>query len=590
MGIELHGATVREARTVLPITIPSGPNVIGLVGSAPDAQAAIAASAAIGDPTTSVTLTAVSAGPEGNTITCAIVIPDAIERDLAVSLSGRDITVSLEVDGTAASVAFGDLTLTAQAKGPDGNTITCALLDPGANSAALSVELSGRDITVNLATSNAGAITSTAAQVKAALDANADIAALVTTAAAGAGVMAAAARTALAGGTGGVVASTAAEVKAALDANADIAALVTTAAAGAGVMAAAARTALAGGTAEVAPLDTPALILPADVPLLGGTGELALCARDVLRTCGQQGATIVAVRTEDDSAPNIAGSAAAGTGLYALRAAEGRLGVRPRVVGTGIKDTAAGLAVQAVARGLRAIPLINLRGSTRNEAVMARRAFNESYCLWPDLVILDQTAGGLVTRPQAGLVAGHIARVGAAEGWSKSPSNRTIENVVRTAVPVDWDVSGVNTLANILNQNFITTVVRRPGAGLVLWGNRLANGSLMPHRRVRDLVADGLLDAIVTYIDADIDVPFVSAVLKLMRGFLRSQRLRRVIGSGSRAYFDPSLNSASDLAANRITFSFALALKPVAEMIIFQEQVIHEEAAQILAAELAAAA
>lgn len=74
------------------------------------------------------------------------------------------------------------LTFTAVAYGTGGNSITIEYLDPSANDAALSIDVVGNAITVNLATGGAGAITSTAAAVLAAIEASGPAAALVTVA------------------------------------------------------------------------------------------------------------------------------------------------------------------------------------------------------------------------------------------------------------------------------------------------------------------------------------------------------------------------------------------------------------------------
>jgi hypothetical protein len=74
------------------------------------------------------------------------------------------------------------LTFTAVDFGDAGNDISIAYLDPAANDAELSVDVSGSAITVNLATGVAGAITSTAAEVLAAIEASVEASALVTVA------------------------------------------------------------------------------------------------------------------------------------------------------------------------------------------------------------------------------------------------------------------------------------------------------------------------------------------------------------------------------------------------------------------------
>ncbi|MBC6460698.1 M14 family zinc carboxypeptidase [Actinomadura sp. HBU206391] len=82
-----------------------------------------------------------------------------------------------------------------------GNDVSVALTDPGAPSAPLTVQVSGKAVVVKLATDASGAVTSTAAQVVSALNGDAGAAALLTANTyrgnAGAGVVAAAPATAL---------------------------------------------------------------------------------------------------------------------------------------------------------------------------------------------------------------------------------------------------------------------------------------------------------------------------------------------------------------------------------------------------------
>lgn len=74
------------------------------------------------------------------------------------------------------------LTFTAVAYGEEGNDITVAYVDPGSASAALSVDVVGSAITVNLGTDTASAINSTAADVLAAIEGDAAADALVSVA------------------------------------------------------------------------------------------------------------------------------------------------------------------------------------------------------------------------------------------------------------------------------------------------------------------------------------------------------------------------------------------------------------------------
>jgi hypothetical protein len=102
----------------------------------------------------------------------------------------------------ASTLVVEDLTYTAKTAGVAGDTITIAYIDPPGNSVALSVAVTGTDIVVTLATNGSSVVTSTAAQIKAAVDAKVEAAALVSVAVTGTGttVQAAAAEAPLASG------------------------------------------------------------------------------------------------------------------------------------------------------------------------------------------------------------------------------------------------------------------------------------------------------------------------------------------------------------------------------------------------------
>lgn len=104
---------------------------------------------------------------------------------------------------TALTGTNNDLTFTAKKGGPGGNSIRIEYVVAG-NNTPLTVVVSGYDITVNVATSGAGAATSTAAQIMTALQSNSDVQRLIDVANAasndGTGVVTALSLTALSGG------------------------------------------------------------------------------------------------------------------------------------------------------------------------------------------------------------------------------------------------------------------------------------------------------------------------------------------------------------------------------------------------------
>jgi hypothetical protein len=107
---------------------------------------------------------------------------------------------------TALTGTNNDLVFTAKRGGANSNQITVRYVNPGVNNASLSVQSDGRDIVVNLATSGAGAITTTSAQIITAVQQNSTANDLVSVANAatndGTGVVTALAKTNLTGGSG----------------------------------------------------------------------------------------------------------------------------------------------------------------------------------------------------------------------------------------------------------------------------------------------------------------------------------------------------------------------------------------------------
>lgn len=205
--------------------------------------------------------TAKTAGTAGNAIKTAIVDTGVNGQALTVDITDATLTVkAARGAGVAASKDTGvvgnnnAITWTAKAAGVAGNAIKVSLIDPAANSQPLEVRLVNDEIRVMLATSGAGAITSTGAQVIAAVNSALYVKDLVvasnTGASTGAAAVVAAAAAALENGADGVITSTAAQVIAAVNAAIDnefVTAANDGASTGVGVVVADAATVLADG-------------------------------------------------------------------------------------------------------------------------------------------------------------------------------------------------------------------------------------------------------------------------------------------------------------------------------------------------------
>jgi hypothetical protein len=115
------------------------------------------------------------------------------------TITGTAVASALTLGAANAGVTF-----TAVTAGGQGNSLNVILKNPGAASQALSVSVSGRDITVNLATNGSSVVTSTAGQVVTAVNGSGAASALVTATNVGdgSGTIIPTSRTWLFGGTG----------------------------------------------------------------------------------------------------------------------------------------------------------------------------------------------------------------------------------------------------------------------------------------------------------------------------------------------------------------------------------------------------
>lgn len=441
-------------------------------------------------------------------------------------------------------------TWTAKALGVIGNNIALRLVDPKANSAALSISVTDLTITVNLATSVAGAITTTATQLATAIAAHAGANALV--------------------GIANTGAST-----------------------GAGVVAALNTTYLSGGINEAFPINTPVLVAGSrtEAAALGLTGSLPQALDSIL---DQTGAVIVVIRVTagvDDTATmaNIVGGTNAGTGQYegvhAFRAAESILGVVPRILiapgFTHQRVTTANAVVAelvGVANRLGAIIVVDGPNTTDAAAQTYRGDWGSSRIYMHDPFDLKTDATGAVIQvPASSRIAGQIAKRDNEEGPWASPSNQEVVGIVGTARAVDFVLGDETCRANLLNSTGIATTIRHDG--FRLWGNRTLSSdpkwAFLSVRRTADMINDSLKRAHLWAVDRNITANYVTEVTEGVRDYLRHLKKIGAILGGD-CWADPALNSPDQIAQGRVYFDFDFTVPSPAERVTFRSHSVDD--------------
>ncbi|MDE1465535.1 phage tail sheath subtilisin-like domain-containing protein [Spartinivicinus poritis] len=334
---------------------------------------------------------------------------------------------------------------------------------------------------------------------------------------------------------------------------------------------------------DVFPLNTPALIASDKlIAKAGKTGTLSAALQDIYR---QSGAIVVVVRVPEPENPtepteadlaNIIGTVDFETGDYtglkALRIAEAAVGVRPRLIiapeFSHYVDVAA--AMENEAKKLNATAIVDGDESGFTNVIKAAEAFKEVFFVNGGIEVLDTALKKKVKRKASATIAGHIVRVDFKEGYWHSPSNRKLYGITGTSEPVDHAIGSLTSKANRYNEKNVATIVNQQG-GWYLYGNRLCNGTMLPHQRVRYIVGDSILYAHQELVDRNITRDYVESVKARVNNLLRRLKVRKVI-SGGECWVDEELNMA-DIGIGQVTWDYDLGLYDVAERLTFRQHI-----------------
>ncbi|MCG6372778.1 phage tail sheath subtilisin-like domain-containing protein [Vibrio fluvialis] len=473
----LHGVEVIEiddgSRPIQ--TVKSA--VIGLVGTAPDAAAAVAATLTLGSTVLKdgLVFTAKKTGTEGNAISIEMVAPDAVNTPLSVTVDGNKITVTLATDAQKV-------------------------------------------------------LTSTAAQVKAIIDADADAKVLVS---------------------------------------------VVVLADGSGDVATAPRTYLTGGENEPFPLYTPVAVpgTRKSIDALGTSGTLAAALDDVF---DQTGALVIVVRAEK-------GGNDAETQANVIKAMQGWLdsqtetGYTPRILIAPEFSQVDAVAseMEAKAARLRAIAYVdNTIDATYTDAIKRARQFGERIeGTWPWVRVFDTDLAKEIDRPYSARAAGLRARIDAEKGFWWSKSNQQIYGIVGTTQAVDWSLGDANSLANMLNENKVSTIIRE--GGFLHWGNRTCSTDpkwqYEQTRRTADLINDSVQRNHLWAVDRNITKTYVDDVIAGVNAYLRELKALGAI-LGGECWADKELNTPATIQKGIVYFDFDFCPPYPAEHIVFRSQ------------------
>lgn len=215
---------------------------------------------------------------------------------------------------------------------------------------------------------------------------------------------------------------------------------------------------------------------------------------------------------------------------------------------------------QAMLDRFRAVMIVDLDGDTPEEAVTARRdiASQRVYAAWPRARVFDPVTAVNTDDYLSARIAGMISRIDTERGFWWSPSNQVMYGVTGVSEFVDWGISDFESTANYLNENAVTTLVRR-GAGFHLWGNRSCSPdalwAFLSVRRTADVIEDSVDAAHLWALDRPFSEQLLTAIVESVNGYLRSLVARGAL-LGGRCWLDADLNTSERLQAGELYVNY----------------------------------
>ena len=450
-------------------------------------------------------------------------------RSAVIGLVG---TAPLSAAAVAATLTLGSavlndgVTFTAKANGTEGNAISVTLVDPGASGEAIEVQTASNKISIKLATDEAGAITTTPADIVAALSTHTLVTAV-----------------ALGDGDEPVVAAT--------------------------------ETYLSGGTNEPFPLNKPVAVVAGKTAIdnAGAEGTLAKALDDIK---DQAGALVVVVRVAE-CADDAATQANVINGMEAWLAAKTEVGYQPRILVAPEFSQFDGVAAElnAKAKRLRAVAYLDFAmTASYTDAMKRARNYGERVEIsWPWVRVFDTDLQKNVARPGSARAAGLRVRIDGEKGFWWSKSNQEIYGIVGTYQAVDWALDDPNSKANMLNENKVSTIINE--GGYRYWGNRTCsvdpNWTFEQTRRTADMINDSIQRAHLWAVDRNITKTYVDDVVAGVNAYLRELKALGAI-IGGQCWADPALNTPETIAKGVVYFDFDFVPPYPAEHIIFRSR------------------
>lgn len=275
------------------------------------------------------------------------------------------------------------------------------------------------------------------------------------------------------------------------------------------------------------------------------------------------------------------------SGLQALLDGKSRFNAQPRLLIAPLHSAtqAVATAMDSLAEKLGAIAIIDGPGTTDEEAMEYALEFGSKrlYMVDPGVQYWDTTLNATANAPGSAYAAGMFAWTDANYGFWVSPSNKEMVGVTGTTRQVEFLDGDPTCRANLLNNAFITTIIR--DGGYRLWGNRTlssdAKWTFVTRVRTLDMVMSAIQAGHKWAVDLGITKTYVKDVTEGLNAFMRDLKAQGAI-INFEVYPDLELTTATQLEQGKIFWRIRFTDVPVAENPTFLFEVTNQWVTEVL--------
>nr|WP_308530324.1 phage tail sheath protein [uncultured Serratia sp.]DAL85528.1 MAG TPA: sheath tube [Caudoviricetes sp.] len=337
--------------------------------------------------------------------------------------------------------------------------------------------------------------------------------------------------------------------------------------------------------AKTFPLNTPVLLTDV-LTASGKAGETGTLARSLDAIADQTKPITVVVRvaqgdTEAETTTNIIGGVTTEgkkTGMKALLAAQSQLGVKPRILGVpGHDNEAVASELLAIAQSLRGFAYLSAYGcKTVAEAIDYRKNFSqrEAMLIWPDFLDWDSVTNASATAYATARALGLRAKIDEQTGWHKTLSNVGVNGVTGISADVYWDLQDVATDANLLNQNDVTTLIRKDG--FRFWGSRTCSDDPLfqfeNYTRTAQILADTMAEAQMWAVDQPLHPSLAKDIIEGIKAKFRELKSGGYIIDGD-CWIDDAANDKDTLKAGKLLLDYNYTPVPPLENLLLRQRI-----------------